>query len=79
MRITVTIGDVTTTETPALVVNLFSGVTEPGGATGAVDRALDGVISQLIKEGEIKGKVGDITLIHTMGKIAPARVVVAGL
>ena len=60
MRIIVMTGDVATTDTPALVVNLFSGVTEPGGATGAVDRALDGVISQLIKEGEIKGKVGDI-------------------
>ena len=30
MRITVTTGYVTTTDTPALVVNLFSGVTEPG-------------------------------------------------
>ena len=79
MRITVTTGDVTTTDTPALVVNLFSGVTAPGGATGPVDRALDGVISQLINEGEIKAKVGDISLIHTMGKIAPARVVVVGL
>jgi len=79
MRITVTTGDVTSTETPALVVNLFSGVTKPGGATGAVDQALDGLISQLIKEGEIKGKVGDISMIHTFGKIAPARVIVAGL
>ncbi|PKB66691.1 MAG: hypothetical protein BZY81_06590, partial [SAR202 cluster bacterium Io17-Chloro-G4] len=79
MRITVTTGDVTTMETPALVVNLFSGVKKPGGATGAVDKALDGVISQLIKEGEIKGKAGDISLIHTLGKIAPARVIVAGL
>ena len=79
MRITVTTGDVTSTETPALVVNLFAGVTEPGGATGAVDRALDGIISQLINEGEIKSKAGDIALIHTLGKIAPARVIVAGL
>lgn len=79
MRITVTTGDVTTTQTPALVVNLFAGVTEPGGATGAVDRAMDGIISQLIKEGEIKSKAGDIALIHTLGKIAPARVIVAGL
>ena len=79
MRITVTTGEITTTETPALVVNLFSGVTKPGGATGAVDQALDGIIRQLIKEGEIKGKVGDISMIHTLGKIAPARVIVAGL
>ena len=79
MRITVITGDVTSRETPALVVNLFLGVTQPGGATGAVDQALDGIISQLIKEGEIKGKAGEISMIHTLGKIAPARVLVAGL
>jgi leucyl aminopeptidase len=79
MRITVTTGDVTGTSTPALVVNLFQGVTQPGGATGAVDKALDGAISQLIQDGEIKGKQGEISLIHTLGKISPARVVVAGL
>ena len=44
-----------------------------------MDQALDGIISQLIKEGEIKGQVGDISMIHTFGKIAPARVLVAGL
>jgi hypothetical protein len=31
--------DVTTIETPALVVNLYQGMKRPGGATGAVDRA----------------------------------------
>lgn len=34
-------GDITEYATPASVVNLFEGVTHPGGATGAVDRALD--------------------------------------
>lgn len=51
----------------------------PGGATGAVDQALDGAISKLIAEGEIKGKLNEVTIIHTLGKIAPARVVVVGL
>ena len=31
-------GDVTNFATPAMVVNLFQGVTQPGGGTGAVDR-----------------------------------------
>ena len=79
MKITVKTGDVTRLEVPALVVNLFQGVTEPGGATGAIDRALDGAISQLISDGEIKGKEGEICLIHTLGKINPARVLVVGL
>ena len=79
MRINVATTDITAVATPALVVNLFSGVKAPGGATGAVDAALDGAISRLIEDGEIKGKQGELTLLHTMGKIGPARVVVAGL
>ncbi len=79
MKIAVKAADITTTATPALVVNLFKGVKKPGGATGAVDQALGGAITQLIKDGEIKGREGETTLLHTMGKIAPARVVVLGL
>ena len=77
--IKVTAGDATQFATPALVVNLFQGVTQPGGGTGAVDRALGGAISQLITDGEIKGKTGELTLIHTMDRIPAKRVVVAGL
>ena len=79
MKINVETLDITSVTTPALIVNLFSGVESPGGATGAVDQALEGVISQLIDDGEIKGKKGELTLVHTMGKIGPSRVVVAGL
>ena len=79
MKINVKTIDITTIATPALIVNLFSGVEKPGGATGAVDQALDGAISLLIVDGEIKGKQGELTLLHTMGKIGPARVLVAGL
>ena len=79
MRITVTTGEITSIQTPALVVNLFQGVTEPGGATGTVDKALDGAISRLIREGEIKGAQGAVSMLHTLGKISPDRVVVVGL
>ena len=79
MEIKVVRDDVTQVKVPALIVNLFEGVEEPGGATGAVDVALDGAISQLIADGEIKGKKGEHTLIHTFGKIGPSRVLVAGL
>ena len=79
MKINVKTMDITSVATPALVVNLFSGVEKPGGATGAVDKALEGAITQLIEDGEITGKRGELTLLHTMGKISPARVVVVGL
>ncbi len=86
MQINVIQGNVTDHATPALVVNLFEGVTAPGGATGAVDQALGGVISSLIRSGEITGKADEITVIHTAALVpgnnsplAAERVLVAGL
>ena len=79
MDIKVVSGDITTQHVEAIVVNLVEGVSAPGGATGAVDRALDGAISRLIEDGEAKGKRGEITLIHTLGKMATSRVLVLGL
>jgi leucyl aminopeptidase len=88
MEIKVVHGNVVEHQTPALVVNLFEGVRKPGGATGAVDLALDGLVSSLINSGEIRGGLGEITLIHTPAltqatlgtpKIAASRVLIAGL
>ena len=72
-------GDLARHPAKAVIVNLFEGVKSPGGGTGAVDKALDGAISQLIAEGEIKGKKSELTLIHTLGKLPTPRVLVAGL
>jgi leucyl aminopeptidase len=71
--------DITRVKADAAIVNLFEGVEQPGGATGAVDQALGGVISKLISDGEIKGKLNEVTLIHTMGKMETERVLVVGL
>ncbi len=83
MEIEVVQSDVTEIEVDVLVVNLFEGVTSPGGATGAVDSALGGVISELISDGEISGSASEFTLIHTPNSafpsFKPARVLVAGL
>ena len=68
--------------TPLLVVNLLEGVDEPSGATGAVDEALGGLIVRLISDGEIKGSLGEITIIHNQGdrtRLAADRVAVVGL
>ena len=78
MEIKVVVGDITEVAADAIVVNLFQGVEAPGGATGEVDMALDGAISDLIEDGEITGKKGN-TLIHTLGKMPAKRVVIAGL
>jgi len=79
VEVRVEAGDITKSHADAIVVNLFEGVTVPGGATGAVDAALGGTISQLIGQGDIRGKSGEYTLIHTSGKIPSPRVLVVGL
>ncbi len=79
MEITAVNQDVTKIKSDALLVNLFEGVKQPGGATGAIDRALGGAISKLIESGEIKGKRGEITTVHVFGQLPSARVIVLGL
>jgi leucyl aminopeptidase len=79
VKIKVETGDITKSTAKAIIVNLFQGVARPGGATGAVDKALDGGISALIKEGEIKGKRGEAMLVHSLGRVPSPRVIVAGL
>jgi leucyl aminopeptidase len=79
MEIKVEVGDISQHPARAIVVNLFEGTKRPGGATGAVNKALGGAISQLIKEGEIKGKFNELTLIHTLDRLPSPRVLVVGL
>ncbi len=79
MHIRVHHGSITDIAADALVVNLFEGVTEPGGATGAVNQALDGLISRLIADGEIKGKHAEVTVLHPASGVKAKRVAVVGL
>lgn len=57
----------------AIIVNLFEGVQRPGGATGAVDAALrasdagEGLISQLIRLGDFKGKLNEVAVLIRRG------------
>lgn len=79
MQIAIEARDIAQFSGDTIIVNLFEGVTTPGGATGAVDRALGGAISQAIADGEFKGKLNTIAVIHPLGKIAARRVIVVGL
>jgi len=62
-----------------LVVNLFEGIKDPGGATGAIDKKLKGAISGLIKDGEITGKLCETNIVHTQGRLPATQVLVVGL
>jgi leucyl aminopeptidase len=79
LEIKVIVEGIAQIEADAIVVNIFEGVDQPDGATAAVDKALDGVISSLITRGEVKGKFGEVSIVHTFGKLPAAMIAIAGL
>jgi len=79
MQIQVVQGNLAQFASDCIVVNLFEGVTAPGGATGAVDRALGGAISRLIASGDFTGKAEHTALLYTDGNLPAPRVLVVGL
>ncbi len=79
MQINVITGSIQEQESQAIVVNLFEGVTKPGGATGAVDAALNGAIRALIADGDFRGKLNEIAVLYPAGAIPARRVIIVGL
>ena len=79
MELQIVQGDISKIETDCIVVNLFEGGTKPGGATGAVDAALDGAISFLIGTGDFTGEAGATALLYTKNGFPAPRVLLVGL
>jgi leucyl aminopeptidase len=79
LEIKVIVGNIAQIEADAIMVNLFEGMEQPGGATAAVDEALDRAISSLINRSEIKGKFGEVSIVHTFGKLPTRIVAIVGL
>ncbi len=79
MEIKAVTGDLTGIKAGAIIVNHFEGVKRPEGDAATVDKAMDGAISGLIKQGDIKGKLNEVTILHSPGKLPASRVVVVGL
>ncbi len=80
MELTVAQADITTVEGDCIVIDVCQDRLESPlpGAAGEIDHALDGHISLLIEDGEIRGRRGEITVVHTLGRITPRRVLVIG-
>lgn len=79
MDVTVSKGAIQSSTADTIVVNLFKDVTAPGGATGAVDRALDGAISDLVVNGDLTGKSGEVVVLYPRDTLSCKRVLVVGL
>jgi leucyl aminopeptidase len=63
----------------AVITYVFSDQLRVFGSMVQLDQILEGSISQLFDAGEITGKLGETTVIHTFGKIKASRVIVVGL
>ncbi len=71
--------DICTFEADAILVTLFEGLDNLEGATADVDAKLGGAIKELIKHKEIKGKLNEMHVLHSLGKLPARLVIVAGL
>lgn len=81
MNIAVHSGQLGTIDADALVVNLFQGTTQPAGASGAIDQALNGAISRLIATGDFTGKPNQTAVLYPSPdqSVKATRVIVVGL
>jgi len=79
MEINVTIGDISKVKTDAIVVSFFEEAPQLEGNLAVIDGYLDGTVSTLISQGEIRGKLHEITMVHSLGKLPATRVAIAGL
>ncbi|MBI3537899.1 MAG: leucyl aminopeptidase, partial [Chloroflexi bacterium] len=66
MELKVQAGDVAAFQGDGIVVNLFENASTPGDAAGAVDKTLGGLLTKLIASGDVKGKFGNTTIVHTL-------------
>ncbi len=79
MKVKVSQGSIQESKADTIIVNLFEGVTTPVGATGAVDKALRGAISEIIASGDFEGKAGQVAVLYPRSTIPAQRVLVVGL
>jgi len=79
MEIKVFKGSLQESGTDTLVVNLFEGATGLSGATAALDQLLGGAIKELIANGDLHGKLGEVGVLYPRGAIAAKRVLITGL
>jgi leucyl aminopeptidase len=79
LDIKVRIGDIGKTRADVVLLGIFEGEKKLSADLADLDESLNSEITKLIKQGEIKGKQGEITVIHSLGKTPAGRIVIAGL
>lgn len=79
MELKIISDDITKLETDAIIIGHPEGEEKPSALLASIDQALGGEISRLIAEGAIKGKLYEVNIINTLGRLPARRVAVVGL
>ncbi len=79
MEITAITGDISRLEAGALVVSHYENEKQLEKETAAIDKKLGGAIGKMVKDGSIKGKLNELTLLYSLGKLPAGRILVLGL
>ena len=79
MDISVLNANIIEIETEALALGIFEDVTNPAGAAGAVDEALNQNISRILSERDFSGKPNEVFIFRTEGAIPAKRILLVGL
>ncbi len=77
MKLSIRKGDITQEKCDLLVVGMFEEMQPTGGAIGAVEKVLDGLVSKILKEDHFDGKAGSSVVLRPLG-FGAKRVLVVG-
>jgi leucyl aminopeptidase len=62
-----------------ILVSVYEGGDVSAGATGAIDKALNGAIGELVNAGDFRGKQNEVSVLYTRGAMPASRVILVGL
>ena len=79
MDIKTAVGSIIETDADTIIAFLLQDNKDFGSATDAVNKALDGLLTELIDSGEFTGKSGQITVLYPRDAINAKRVIMVGL
>jgi leucyl aminopeptidase len=79
LEIRVVTSEITKSKSDVIILAFFEDQNLTARPFSTINEALNGLISQLVENGEISGKFKEITPIYTMGKIASPKIVILGL
>ena len=79
MEVKAITGDIAAQDAGAVIVGVFEETESPGEEAARLDAALYGAVTRLIEAGEIKGKLNEVTVVHSLGRLPAARVAVVGM